>query len=232
MDGKYNTRDIDAVVEELATVPEECVFLVDDEAFINRARMRELARAIRSAGVRKRYFTYCRIDSLLRERDLLASWRDIGLERLFIGIEAVSVSALKDYNKRLTVAQIEAGLAAARDMGIAVFAGFIVGTAFARRDFKQLVRFIEHNRVEYPSFTILTPLPGTASLSNFDAVTERQPNGRPNWELFDLQHPVTATALPRVEFMREYENLQSVFAGRSLPYRPWAGLAGQPAGRV
>jgi len=63
-------------------------------------------------------------------------------------------------------------------------------------------------------------------------VTERQPNGRPNWELFDLQHPVTATALPRAEFMREYENLQSVFAGRSLPYRPEFGFdRRQPAGR-
>jgi radical SAM superfamily enzyme YgiQ (UPF0313 family) len=232
MDGKYNMREIDGVVDELAAVPEECVFLVDDEAFINRARMRELAHAIRAAGVRKRYFTYCRIDSLLRERELLGLWRDIGLERLFIGIEAVSARALEDYNKRLTIAQIEAGLAAAREMGIAVFAGFIVGTDFTRQDFKELVRFIEHNRVEYPSFTILTPLPGTASLCNFDAVTERQPNGRPNWELFDLQHPVTPTRLTRPAFMQEYENLQSVFAGRSLPYRPELGFERrQPAGR-
>jgi radical SAM superfamily enzyme YgiQ (UPF0313 family) len=232
MDGKYNMREVDRVVEELAAVPEECVFLVDDEAFINRARMRDLARAIRAAGVRKRYFTYCRIDSLLRERELLTLWRDVGLERLFIGIEAVSAAALEDYNKKLSVAQIEAGLAAAREMGIAVFAGFIVGTEFTRRDFKELVRFIEHNRVEYPSFTILTPLPGTAGLQTFDAVVDRQPNGRPNWERFDLQHAVTRTALPLPEFMREYENLQRVFAGSSLPHRPASSLPRvAPAGR-
>ena len=117
------------------------------------------------------------------------------------------------------MAQIEDGLAAARELGIEVFAGFIVNTNFTSRDFKQLVRFIEHNQVSYPSFTVLTPLPGTAALTNFDSVIERQPNGRPNWELFDLQNPVTRTVLPREEFLREYRNLQHVFAGRSLPYR-------------
>jgi hypothetical protein len=182
--------------------------------------MTDLAQAIRAAGIRKRYFTYCRIDTLLRERELLELWRDIGLERLFIGIEAVSARALADYNKKLTVAQVEAGLAAAREMGIAVFAGFIVGTDFTRRDFKELVRFVERHKVDYPSFTILTPLPGTDALRTFEPVLDRQPNGRPDWELFDLQHPVTKTLLPRADFMREYENLQRVFAGKGLAYRP------------
>ena len=181
--------------------------------------MSELADAIRASGLRKRYFSYCRIDTLLRDRDLMKAWREIGLERLFIGIEAVSSRDLAQYHKRLEVAQIEEGLASARSLGIEVFAGFIVNTNFTARDFKQLVRFIEHNRVSYPSFTVLTPLPGTAALTTFDSVIERQPNGRPNWELFDLQHPVTRTTLPREEFLREYHNLFQVFAGNSLLHR-------------
>jgi radical SAM superfamily enzyme YgiQ (UPF0313 family) len=219
MDGKYHMRDVDRVVAELAEIPEEFVFLADDEAFIHRRRMRQLAEAIRASGLRKRYFTYCRIDTLLRDRDLMQLWREIGLERLFIGIEAVSARDLTEYNKRLQVSQIEDGLATARELGIEVFAGFIVNTNFTQRDFKQLVRFIEHNEINYPSFTVLTPLPGTPALANFDSVIERQPNGRPNWELFDLQNPVTRTALPREAFLREYHNLFRVFAGKSLPYR-------------
>jgi radical SAM superfamily enzyme YgiQ (UPF0313 family) len=219
MDGKYHMRSVDRVVAELAEIPEEFVFLADDEAFIHRKRMKELAEAIRDSGLRKRYFSYCRIDTLLRDRDLMQLWREIGLERLFIGIEAVSTKDLTEYNKRLQVSQIEDGLASARELGIEVFAGFIVNTDFTVRDFKQLVRFIEHNEISYPSFTVLTPLPGTPALANFDSVIERQPNGRPNWELFDLQNPVTRTALPRETFLREFHNLYRVFAGKSLPYR-------------
>lgn len=219
MDGHYHLRDIGRVVDEMDSVREECVFLVDDEAFINGKRMKALALALREAGVRKRYFAYCRIDSLLRQRELMELWRSIGLERLFIGIEATSQRGLVDYNKNVQIAQVEDGLRAAREIGIEVFAGFVVNTSATRDDFKQLIRFIEHNRISYPSFTILTPIPGTASLTSFDHITEKQPNGRPNWELFDLQHVVTRTFLPKPEFERRYHDLYRVFSERYGLYR-------------
>ncbi|MBC8165171.1 MAG: cobalamin B12-binding domain-containing protein [Bryobacteraceae bacterium] len=219
MDGRYHLRDIERVVQEMASIREECVFLVDDEAFINGKRMKALALALRDAGIKKRYFAYCRIDSLLRQRELMELWRSIGLERLFIGIEATSQKGLVDYNKSVQIAQVEDGLRAAREIGIEVFAGFVVNTNATRDDFKQLIRFIEHNRLSYPSFTILTPIPGTASLTSFDHVTETQPNGRPNWELFDLQHVVTRTLLPQPEFERRYHDLYRVFSERYALYR-------------
>jgi radical SAM superfamily enzyme YgiQ (UPF0313 family) len=219
MDGRYHKRDVGSVVEELAQIPEEFVFFVDDEAFVNKRHMTAIAVAIREAHIRKKYFSYCRIDTLIRHRELLELWRDIGLERLFIGIEAVTEGGLADYNKRLRVAEIEAGLRAAREIGIKVFAGFIVHPSFTERDFTRLVRFIEHNSVDYPSFTVLTPLPGTPALKTFDAVTELQPNGRPDWSLFDLQHAVTQTHLPKDEFLRHYRGLQRTFARSFSEYR-------------
>ena len=88
MDGRYYMREIEGVVREIASVPERFVFLVDDEAFINVRRMTDLALALRAAGVQKEYFAYCRIDTLLRHREMMELWREVGLRRLFIGIEA------------------------------------------------------------------------------------------------------------------------------------------------
>jgi radical SAM superfamily enzyme YgiQ (UPF0313 family) len=219
MDGHYHKRDLTSVVDELAALPEDFVFFVDDEAFVNKRHMLALAQAIRDAAVRKKYFSYCRIDTLIRHRDMLEVWHELGLERLFIGIEAITDRELTSYNKRLELAQVEEGLRAAREIGIKVFAGFIVNPSFEERDFRRLVRFIEHNRVDYPSFTILTPLPGTPALASFDAVTERQPNGRPNWNMFDLQHAVTETRLPKDKFLREYHGLQRTFAPTFCEHR-------------
>jgi hypothetical protein len=70
--------------------------------------------------------------------------------------------------------------------------------------------------VEYPSFTVLTPIPGTEWGATFDHIIEKQPNGRPNWSLFDLQNPVTATTLPKAEFMQEYHKLFRVFSQKYL----------------
>lgn len=224
MDGKYHLRHIESVVEEISTIREEFVFLVDDEAFINGPRMMKLAAALKEAGLRKRYFSYCRIDSVLRERETLRAWKEIGLERLFIGIDAISSKDLKEYNKRLKIAQIEAALDVTRELGIEVFAQFVVNTDYAPRDFKRLVRFIEHHNIHYPSFTILTPIPGTQLLATFDNVIERQPNGRPNWDLFDCQNAVTQTRMPKDEFRREYRNLYRVFKGSYTQYREHSSI--------
>jgi radical SAM superfamily enzyme YgiQ (UPF0313 family) len=207
MGGKYLMRDIDRVVTEMMTIDESFVFLVDDEAFINGKRMKELAGALKSAGLHKRFFTYCRVDSLIREQEALQAWREIGLERLFVGVDAISKKDLTEYNKRTRIDQIERAFDVARDLDIEIFAQFVVNTDYSVRDFDQLKRFIDHHKIAYPTFTVLTPLPGTELLKNFDAITERQPNGRPNWDLFDTAHAVTATRLPAEEFRRHYRDL-------------------------
>jgi hypothetical protein len=66
---------------------------------------------------------------------------------------------------------------------------------------------------------VLTPIPGTELLATFDKVVERQPNGRPNWDLFDCQNAVTPTRLPAAEFRHEYRTLQKVFNGAYVQYR-------------
>lgn len=219
MDGKYLMRDIDTVVEEMATIREDFVFLVDDEAFINGRRMLALARALKAAGIYKRYFAYCRMDTLVREREAIAAWQEIGLERLFMGIDAISAKDLNEYNKRYKVSQVEMGLKICNELGIDIFAQFVVNTDYDIQDFRQLVRFIQHHRIEYPSFTVLTPLPGTDLLKDFDSVTELQENQRPNWDLFDTAHAVTKTKLPGDVFRREYRNLFRQFRGNYAKYR-------------
>lgn len=219
MGGRYYMRSIDAVVTELAGIEEEFVFLVDDEAFIHGPRMRELAAAIAAAGIRKRMFAYCRIDSLLRNRKVLAAWREIGLERIFVGIDAITEKDLAGYRKKVKLPQIEEGLRAAGELGIEIFAQFVVNTDYRREDFRQLVRFIEHHRIRYPTFTVLTPLPGTELLATFDDVLVRGPDGRPDWDAFDCQHAVTRTRLPPEEFHAEYRKLYRIFRDRPGEFR-------------
>jgi radical SAM superfamily enzyme YgiQ (UPF0313 family) len=210
MDGRYYKRDVDAVVKELQTIPERYVFLVDDEPFVDPKRMWHLAEAIERAGLDKEYFAYCRIDSLLRDLDLMRLWHRIGLRRLLLGVETVFDYELKEYNKRQQREQIVQALQAAREIGISLFCNFIVNPTYTKREFEDLVQFIRDNEVDYPSFTILTPIPGTGD--NYERVIERQPNGRPNWSYFDLQHPVTPTTMPRDDFMREFYDLYHVFS--------------------
>ncbi len=214
MDGKYYKRDVDRVVEEIAEIEEEFVFLVDDEAFIDSKRMVELAEALFDAKIYKRFFAYCRIDSIIRNEEVLLKWKRVGLERLFVGIDAFTEKDLLEYNKRQSIQQIELGLEVAQKLGIEILAQFVINTDYSTNDFKQLVRFVEHFKLDYPTFTILTPLPGTNLLKNdFSNITKLQPNGRPDWDYFDTQSIVMATRLPENEFRSVYRGLFKAFSG-------------------
>jgi radical SAM superfamily enzyme YgiQ (UPF0313 family) len=211
MDGQYLRRDIENVVDEIAAVKEKNIFLVDDEPFINAKRMSALATAIAERGLDHHYFAYCRIDTFMNHLDVMAQWRDIGLQRLFFGIESISDAELVSYQKRQQRSQIVAALRTARAMGIAVMSNFIVSPQYGHEEFAQLVKFIEDCEVEYPTFTILTPIPGTPACESFDGILRMQDNGRPDWQYFDLQHAVTQTRLAPEEFMREYVGLYRLF---------------------
>jgi radical SAM superfamily enzyme YgiQ (UPF0313 family) len=228
--GQYLRREPEGFAAEVASLQEDFVFLVDDEAFVNGYRTRALADALEAAGVRKRFFAYSRIDTIINQRDALSAWTHVGLERLFVGIDAVFDKDLKAYNKGYSVAQIERGLDVARELGIDVFAQFVINTDYSHRDFDRLARFVEHNRISYPSFTVLTPLPGSGLLANFDNVIIRQPNGRPNWDLFDTQNAVTKTRLPADEFRRAYRDLFRQFSGSYAKYRNSGDLQGKAIG--
>ncbi|MBP7020815.1 MAG: radical SAM protein [Planctomycetes bacterium] len=213
MNGRYYMRNIEAVVEELATIPEKYVFLVDDEPFINADRMSKMAKKIKQAGIQKEYFSYCRIDSLLKHVDLLQEWKEVGLRRLIIGVETVFEDELEKYNKKYGTAQIIEALQNAKDIDIPLLCNFIVHPNYTQKRFDDLIRFIEENNVTHPSFTIWTPLPGT-NYQDYDILYKNPKNGRPAWEYFDLQHPVIETTLPRSEFMKQFENLYQRFIAK------------------
>jgi radical SAM superfamily enzyme YgiQ (UPF0313 family) len=211
MDGRYYTRQLHEVVQELKDIPERHVHFSDDEPFVNPGRMRQLADAIEKEGVDKEYYAYCRVDSFLRDRDLMKQWAALGLRRLFFGIESVLERELRDYNKKTSYHQILEAMDEARNLGIGLFCGFIVHPSYEPEDFDELKRFIRVNEVNFPSFTIWTPIPGIQDGgTDYSAVTARQPNGRPDWSQFDLQHATIPTRLPFPEFMRHYASLYEV----------------------
>lgn len=212
-EGRYYTRNVELVAEEIAQLSESSVLLVDDEAFVNEKRMSALATALEKRKVEKSYFAYCRLDSLEREQDLMKQWRDVGLSRLMIGVETVFDWELKLYNKRQSHDSIVRGLEVARKLGFRLLTNFVVHPNYDDREFEGLIKFIRSHDLDYPSFTVWTPIPSTVDY-NVIELTEKQENGRPNWDYFDLNHAVIPTKLPKAEFDQRFENLYWMFASK------------------
>ena len=211
MDGRYYKREIDDVVAELTTIPEALRVPRGRRALRERPAHVALAERIEAAGIDKEYFAYSRIDSLLRDLDLMQRGADIGLRRLLFGIETVFDRELKAVQQAQKRSRSWTAVRIASGMGLGLFCGFIVNPSYTPEDFDELMRFIRTEGIDYPSFTVWTPIPGIADGgTDYSQVHARQPNGRPDWSQFDLQHATIPTHLPQDEFMQLYHSLWEV----------------------
>jgi len=222
-EGKYLRRDPAAVVEELKTIPEENIFFCDDESMCDIRRMDRLADLIRAAGIRKRYFLYARVDTIVRHRDLFAKWAAIGLSQVFVGMEDFSDERLAAMKKGVTTDQQAEAVRILRELGVMMYASFMVDPEYTREDFQSLKNYIRKLKLTYATFTVMTPLPGTElHATRSKDLLSRKP------ELYDMLHTLLPTRLPLTEF---YDEMASLYAGavpvyRSLPTLLRYGLHG------
>jgi len=221
--GKYLRRDPEKVVAELLGVAEPNVFFCDDESMCDVQRMDRLADLIAAAGIRKRYFLYGRVDTIVNHPELFAKWADIGLAQVFVGMEDFSDQRLSAMNKGISTAQQAEAVKILDRLGVMMYASYMVDPAYTSEDFSGLLSYVRKMKHKYATFTVMTPLPGT------DLYDQRQHellSRKP--ELYDMLHTLLPTALPLQEFYREFANLwiKAVPLYRLLPTLFRFGLHG------
>jgi radical SAM superfamily enzyme YgiQ (UPF0313 family) len=211
--GRYYKRAPQQIVDELATIAEPYVFFADDESLVDVTRMTLLAQMIKKAGIHKRYFLYGRSDTIARNPNLLQIWRDIGLERVFIGLEFFRDEDLGYIHKSSTVHDNTEAIRILRDLDINVYASFIVRPEFSRSDFASYREYCRSLKLTYATFTLLTPLPGT---DLYEETKNRLLTH--DYEYFDFIHTLLPTTLPLKEFYTELAHLyrRAVPIGRQL----------------
>ncbi len=221
--GKYLRRDPEKVIEELRTVSEEHIFFCDDESMCDVKRMDKLAELIADAGIRKKYFLYSRVDTIVNNPELFAKWAKIGLTQVFVGMEDFSDKRLQAMKKGITTEQQTEAVKILDDLGIMMYASYMVDPTFTREDFASLKAYIRKMKHTYASFTVLTPLPGTDLYSRREQdLLSHKP------ELYDMLHALLPTTLPMQVFYKELANLwtKAVPLHRALPPLLGFGLHG------
>jgi len=208
-DGKYIRRKPENIVRELSQIKEKYVFFADDESLIDANRMKTLAELIKEAGIKKSYFLYARSDTIAKHPELIKIWKNIGLERVFVGLEFFRDEDLKYITKRSTVEDNKEAVKILQSNDIEIYASFIVRPDFNKEDFKEFKKYCRELKLSFPSFAVLTPLPGTDLYEKVkDNIITR------NYDLFDFIHTVLPTKLPLKEF---FNNLNFLYMEAKSP---------------
>jgi hopanoid C-3 methylase HpnR len=201
------------VVEDLRSIREPGVFIVDDVAFVHDRHGMEIGEAIARAGIRKRYYLETRGDVLLRNKDVFRLWQRLGLKTMFLGLEAIDDEGLRKYRKRVSLGRNFEAVEFARSLGVNVAINLIADPDWDHERF----RVVREWCLEMPdviNISVNTPYPGTESW-----ITDGRRLETRDYRLFDIQHAVLPTRLPLAEFYRELVTMQRAIYRRHLDWR-------------
>ncbi len=164
----YRCRPVEDVIAEVERLDGEFVVFIDDNIAGNRQYARELFTRLKP--LRKKWASQASM-TLTRDPELLKLAAESGCVSLFMGVESLSSENLKDVNKSFNrVSQFDEAMKAVHDHDIMILAGFIFGLDHDDEGvFERTLRFCERNRIELPTFFVLTPLPGTALFQRMES---------------------------------------------------------------
>jgi hopanoid C-3 methylase len=211
----YRKSSAPAIAEDMSSIAEPNVFIVDDVAFIHPEHGFEIGHELEKHKVKKAYYLETRADVLCRNREVFEYWRHLGLEYMFLGLEAIDEEGLKLHRKRSSPNINLKALEIAREIGVTVAVNLIADPSWDERQF-EVVRNWALEIPEVVHITVATPYPGTETW-----LTESRKLTSLDYRLFDIQHAVLPTRLPLRRFYQELVATQSVINRKHLG---WQGL--------
>jgi radical SAM superfamily enzyme YgiQ (UPF0313 family) len=201
---RRSTERIIEDLEQVRALGEDRIFFTDDIAFLQYDAYEELGLRIREAGLKHLYTCETRADLVVKYRDLFSLWKEIGLKTVFLGIEKIDDSGLDAIRKRTkggAATNLEA-IEILRSHHINPMTSLITDPAWGEEEFDRLEEFVKLLDLPCPTFTVLTPLPGTElwQSSKDRLITD-------DYNLFDVIHLVLPSKLPPERFFERFAGL-------------------------
>ena len=197
MGGKYISKTPIEVFKEIVSTKEKGIFFGDDNTFQDVNRMKEVAKLIKKSNIKKRFYGYCRTDTIVKHPELFETWKKIGLMYLTVGFEDISDKGLESLNKNSSTTINENANTILQKLGIINGAHLLINPNFTYDDFENLKNYIQKLGIVEPVFPILTPLPGTSLWKKYKKQVELTPR-----QFFDFAHPIIKTELNINEFYK------------------------------
>lgn len=196
--GKYFARKIDEVMEELESIKEREIYIVDDDFLFNENRLNLFCDELEKRNIHKRFLVYGRADFIASHEKVIGRLSRHGLSAVIVGVESVREKDLKDFNKRSSLENNEKAIRILQKYGIELYATMILQPDFTKEDFRQIEDYIIGLNVSFVNLQPLTPLPGTEI---YDDYKDKILVSRKDYAMWDLAHIVLE---PKYMSIRQY----------------------------
>lgn len=193
---KFYQLSLDRILSDLEFLiiryhPEKINFM-DDNFFIDQSKIDQFARGYKKRGFKFKWTAFGRCDFFVKVADELAQrLKEIGLEKVFFGVESGSERILKKINKKIMVSEVLLTVAKIKEHGILGDYTFINGFPGERKsDVYASIRLRTLIKKISPEscvrFFVYTPLPGTETLEECVSLGYKKPERLEDWESYEF----------------------------------------------
>lgn len=185
-DGRYCERPMNEVLDELAGIEQDEIFIIDDNFLASAKRLADFLSGVTERNIDKHYLIFGRADFIIRHPDLMQRFKDAGLRTVIVGFESFDDAELAEMNKSVRAADNEEAIKFLRENDIGCYASIILNPNWGRADFARLRAKVRELGILFANYQPLTPLPGTQmSVDEPDLMVARD-----SYAQWDLAHLV------------------------------------------
>ena len=164
---KYSRRDIDDVVDEIAGIDCENIYIVDDDFLFDEDRLFRFIELVKEKGLKKRFVCYGRSDFIAAHELIVKELAEIGFYYFLVGLETIRENDMGRYNKKNDLTNNEKAIELCHKYGVHIMAMFILDLDFKGRDFRNLYKYIKVHKIKHVAVSIFTPEPGLESYDDY-----------------------------------------------------------------
>ncbi len=181
--GKYYTRPMAEVIEELKSIEEEEIYIVDDDFLFSKDRIEEFLEAVEREKIKKRYLVYGRSDFVAEHPEIMMRLKDAGLQAVIIGLESAREADLIRYNKRTSIEMNHKAIRILQGLDIEIYGTLILPLDFTKKDFKALRIWLKRMDLTFVNLQPLTPLKGTEIYGDYVKDFIEDPKAHEKWDM-------------------------------------------------
>jgi anaerobic magnesium-protoporphyrin IX monomethyl ester cyclase len=138
------------------------VCFMDDNFTLAPQRVEQIADGIIDRGYDLKWWNFSRVDTIVRNADMVARMAAAGSATIYLGIESGSEETLDSLGKNSKASDVARAVEILKENGIESYGSYIIGNLNeSSADVEKTIDMAVRLNTNIAQFTILTPYPGT-----------------------------------------------------------------------
>jgi radical SAM superfamily enzyme YgiQ (UPF0313 family) len=193
--GSYRVKSPERVIKELKIISNQNrhinVFIVDDNFTANIKRVERICDLLIEEGIQLDLICQSRIDVIKKHPQIIKKMAKAGFWLFFLGIESFSQKSLNNIQKKTQFRDILEAIKILHNNDILLIGSLLVGSKLDEKeeDINQMIKIVKKLRIDFPLYSIMTPLPGTQFRRD---LIENNYEISPNWSDYNFTTAVNA----------------------------------------